>query len=80
MAAENGLTHDEDRQYRMARELDELLLAVESLDTPDLKAWMQDAGYLLPTERNEMVRRSNDQLLELAALQQGRGSYPLQTS
>lgn len=80
MATENGMPEDQERQLRLNREMDELLLAVDNMDTNELRQWMLDQGYLLPTERNEMVRRNNDQLLELAGLQQGRGSYMLQTS
>lgn len=80
MAAENGLTDEQDRQRRINRDLDELVLAVENCSIDQLREWMQDQGYLLPTERNEMVQRSNNQLLELTELRQGRGTYPLQTS
>lgn len=80
MAAENGLTDEQDREHRMARDLDELVLAVENCSIDQLREWMADQGYLLPTERNEMIQRNNNQLLELTQLRQGRGTYPLQTS
>ena len=80
MATEIGMTEDDDREARIGREFDELLLACENLEHKDLRRWMQDTGYLLPTERAELVRRSNEEIIALLRPSEVREAYPPQTS